>query len=65
MFGKPVIAETRIPVEVILDKLAAGTEIEDIMRDYTRLTKNDIHVAVQYANNLVKKVPPHHAKASL
>ena len=34
MFGKPVIAGTRIPVELLLRKLAANMSTEAILRDY-------------------------------
>lgn len=67
MFGKPVIAGTRIPVEIILDKLAAGQTIREILEDYPRLTKGDIQTAIDYANSLVKKMFPtqQHAPATL
>lgn len=65
MFGKPVIAGTRIPVEVILDKLGAGIQVEEILEDYPRLNRDDIRKVVEYANNLVKKVSSDHARSSL
>lgn len=67
MFGKPVIAGTRIPVEVILDKLATGQTVREILEDYPRLTKGDIQTAIDYANSLVKKMSPtqQHAPATL
>jgi uncharacterized protein (DUF433 family) len=42
MMGKPVIAGTRITVEHILEKLAAGETVEQILDAHPRLTKNDI-----------------------
>lgn len=67
MFGKPVIAGTRIPVEIILDKLVAGQTTKEILQDYPRLTRRDIEAAIDYANSLVKKVSPQqqHAQATL
>lgn len=56
MFGKPVIAGTRIPVEIILEKLAIGETVENILQDYPRLTKDNIYTAISFANKLVKKV---------
>ncbi len=50
MFGKPVIAGTRIPVEHILRKLAANMSIEAILRDYPALTPEDIQAALAYAS---------------
>ncbi len=55
MFGKPVIAETRIPVEIILEKLADGIPTEEVLQDYPRLTKADIREALLFANRLVKR----------
>lgn len=66
MFGKPVITGTRIPVEIILDKLEVGQTTEEILQDYPRLTEADIKAAVAYANKLVKKVSSQeHAQAIL
>lgn len=56
MFGKPVIAGTRIPVEIILEKLEVGQTIKEILKDYPNLTEEDIKAALAFANKLVKKV---------
>lgn len=45
MFGKPVIRGTRIPVELILRKLAAGTSPEEILRQHPRLKREDLFAA--------------------
>ncbi len=65
MFGKPVIAGTRIPVEVILDKFEAGQTAEEILRDYPRLNEEDIKAALSFANRLVKKSYSTHEQATL
>lgn len=49
MVGKPVIRGTRIPVELILEKLAAGLTTEDLRRSYPRLTPEDISAALLFA----------------
>jgi uncharacterized protein (DUF433 family) len=49
MGGKPVIKGTRIPVELILRKLGAGIEIEEILAGYPRLRREDIHAAQAFA----------------
>jgi uncharacterized protein (DUF433 family) len=49
MVGKPVIRGTRIPVELILEKLAAGLTPEDLRRSYPRLTAEDISAALLFA----------------
>jgi uncharacterized protein (DUF433 family) len=51
MVGKPVITGTRITVELILQKLAAGITQKEIIQDYPRLTKEDIKAALGYAAN--------------
>lgn len=51
--GKPVIAGTRISVELILDKLASGMSKSEILEDYPHLTADQIHAAVGYARSLV------------
>jgi len=49
MLGKPVIRGTRLPVELILEKLAYGATEEDILRDYPFLSREDIKAAILYA----------------
>ena len=53
LVGKPVIAGTRIPVEQILRKLAAGMTPEQIMQDFPRLTREDIQAALAYASEAI------------
>lgn len=54
--GKPVIKGTRISVELIMNFLSAGMSINDILVEYPELKKDEIQLAVDYANKLVKKV---------
>lgn len=49
MMGKPVIAGTRITVECILEKLAAGEMIEQILAAHPRLTEEAIRAAIAFA----------------
>ena len=49
MVGKPVIRGTRIPVELILRKLAQGIPEDDILREHPRLQTEDIRAALAYA----------------
>jgi uncharacterized protein (DUF433 family) len=49
MMGKPVIAGTRITVESILEKLAAGETIEQILEAHPRLTREAIKAALAFA----------------
>lgn len=49
MMGKPVIAGTRITVELLLEKLAAGETPEQLIEAYPRLTKEAISAALDFA----------------
>ena len=49
MLGKPVVRGTRITVEFLLEKLAAGQSIDSVRRDYPKLTREDILAALAYA----------------
>jgi len=49
MMGKPVIVNTRITVELILEKLSAGETIEQILDAHPRLTKEGILAALGFA----------------
>lgn len=49
MTGKAVIRGTRIPVDLILEKLAAGLSREEILRSYPRLASDDIAAALLFA----------------
>ncbi len=49
MMGKPVVAGTRITVELILEKLAAGESIDDLLMAHPRLTREGIWAALGFA----------------
>jgi uncharacterized protein (DUF433 family) len=48
--GKPVIIGTRISVELILEKLAAGETIEQILLAHPRLTRKAVLAAIGFAS---------------
>ena len=50
MMGKPVVAGTRITVELILEKLAAGETPEQLLEAHPRLTRDAILAALQFAS---------------
>jgi uncharacterized protein (DUF433 family) len=54
MMGKPVIAGTRIAVELILEKLAAGETIEQILEAHPRLTREAIFAAIAFAKEALQ-----------
>lgn len=47
--GKPVIRGTRVTVQVILELLAAGESIEELLGEYDELTRDDVLAALEYA----------------
>ncbi len=49
MMGKPTIAGTRITVELILEKLASGETIEQLLEAHPRLTRPAILAAFDFA----------------
>jgi uncharacterized protein (DUF433 family) len=49
MMGKPVIAGTRITVELILEKLAAGESPEQMIAAHPRLTREAVSAALDFA----------------
>jgi uncharacterized protein (DUF433 family) len=52
MMGKPCFAGTRIPVYLILQKLAAGETAEEILTAYPQLKAEYIRAALEYAAQL-------------
>jgi len=54
MMGKPVITGTRITVELILEKLAAGESIEQILEAHPRLTNEAVLAALDFAAKVLK-----------
>lgn len=49
MMGKPVVRGTRITVELILEELAAGESIDQILDAHPRLTEAAIRAAIAFA----------------
>jgi len=53
--GKPVIKGTRIPVYLILEMLASGMSIGEILEEYPELTEEDVREAIKYASRILSK----------
>ena len=49
MMGKPVLAGTRVTVELILEKAAAGESVEQILASHPRLTRPAVLAAFAFA----------------
>lgn len=55
LFGKPTIRGTRIPVEVIMEKLADGETVESILVSYPTISKEDVLAALEYVRSVKKE----------
>jgi len=54
MMGKPVIAGTRITVELILEKLAVGETVEQILDAHPRLNQDAVRAALAFAADALR-----------
>lgn len=53
--GKPVIKGTRIPVYLIIELIATGMNIKDVLKEYPELKEEDIKAALLYASKLLER----------
>jgi uncharacterized protein (DUF433 family) len=54
-FGKPCIKGTRIWVSLILDFLAGGTSVEEIIESYPHLSREDIQACIGYGAEMARE----------
>jgi uncharacterized protein (DUF433 family) len=54
LFGKPTVINTRLSVDLILEKLAAGDTTEDLLEAYPSLTNDDIVACLLFAADSIK-----------
>ncbi len=54
MMGQPVVAGTRITVDLLLEKLAAGETIEQLLEAHPRLTREAIQAALAFARDALR-----------
>jgi uncharacterized protein (DUF433 family) len=54
-FGKPCIRGTRIWVSLILDFLASGSSMEEVLAEYPQLTMEDIRAAIAYGAEMSRE----------
>ena len=50
--GKPVIAGTRVPLQVIVGSLAGGMSVEEVCQEYG-VEPEDVRAALTYATELL------------
>jgi len=53
--GKPCIKGTRIMVSVVLDNLAAGVPLDELLKSYPSLTREALQAAIAYAADLARE----------
>jgi uncharacterized protein (DUF433 family) len=51
--GRPVVRGTRIAVQTVLEFLAAGDSVEDVLAEYPRLTRADVQACIDYASRVM------------
>ncbi len=54
-FGKPCIRGTRIWVSLLLDFLASGATIEEVLQDYPQLKREDVLAAIAYGAEMSRE----------
>lgn len=55
MLGKPTIRGTRITVEFILEELAAGLSMDDLLSMVPHISREDVLAALAFASELVRE----------
>lgn len=56
MFGKACIKNTRIPVDLILEKLGKGYTIEELLAAYPKISEEDIKACMLYASASISNI---------
>lgn len=54
MFGKPVIKGTRIPVDLILEKLSMGETVAQLIGAYPSLKPESVYACLKFASESIK-----------
>lgn len=54
LYGKPVIKGTRIPVDLILEKLALGQSADQLLTAYPKITLKDVNACLLFASEYIK-----------
>ncbi len=52
--GKPIIKGTRISIELILEWLASGATVDQIVESYPHLKREAVQEAIRYATDISK-----------
>lgn len=55
LVGKPIIKGTRISVELLMDRLADGWTVEQIVESYPRVTREDVLAAIAFVTEIFRE----------
>ncbi len=58
MFGKPVIIGTRVPVDLVLEKLSHGISVPKLLEAYPHINEADIYACMAFAAESIRSVDP-------
>lgn len=53
--GKPIVRGTRISVELLMDRLADGWSVEQILEAYPHLTREDVLAAIAFVAEIFRE----------
>ena len=53
--GQACVRGTRVPVHQVVRMLASGDSVEEILRDYPQLSRDDIAACLNYAAELAEE----------
>jgi uncharacterized protein (DUF433 family) len=53
-FGRPVIEGTRVPVDVLVGKVAGGMAVDEVATEY-QVTREDVLAALSYATRRLEE----------
>jgi uncharacterized protein (DUF433 family) len=56
--GMPVVKGTRIPISIVLERLATGATAQELLNDFAFLRSEDIAASLVYAVQLISQLPP-------
>jgi len=54
LFGKPIVKNTRISVDMLLEKMSKGETIDDLLQAYPRIDKETIFAVLAFAAESIK-----------
>ena len=56
MSGTPVFQGTRVPIEALLDNLAAGVSLDEFLGNFPTVTRDQALAILNFSNETLKKL---------